>query len=214
MSDQGIWGQKGITDDSSLFRHIVFLVRQMFAERRSSIPVKILKVHGGGVDKAPTVDVQVMVKQMDGVGNASSHSTIYGIPAARNQGGLNAVINDPIVGDTGHLVIADRDISSWKANDGAESNPGSFRRSDLSDGVYHHAVCIPGKPKQYVQFLGDDGILVHDKTGNEVFMNSGKVYVKPANGLILYLGGTGSDGSYAFVETVSGPSINVKARTG
>lgn len=147
------FGQLGIYDVESLFHQIQFLIKQALAEHRTTVPVKILAVHGGGVGKAPTVDVQVMLKQMDMTGVASSHSTVYGIPVARNQGGVNVVINDPVVGDTGHLVVMDRDITSWKNNGGDESNPGSFRRHDLADGVYHHAVCNDKHlPKQYLHF--------------------------------------------------------------
>jgi phage gp45-like len=51
---------------------------------------------------------------------------------------------------------------------------------------------------------GANGIAIDAKTGN--------VYVKPAPGNTLYLGGTGSDGSYSPVVTVAGPSSNVQAK--
>lgn len=158
-------GQQGAFDHASLFHIVNFLVQQALSEVRTAVPVKIVAVHGGGVGAAPTVDVQPLVKQMDGEGNASSHGTIYGIPCARNQGGGNAVINDPKAGDIGHLVVSDRDISSVKSNDGAESNPGSMRRHDLADGVYHAACMNAGTPDQYVQFT-DTGVRIVDKNGN------------------------------------------------
>ena len=183
MSDSsGVYGQMGIFDDNSLFHQLQFLIKQALADHRTSVPVKVLAVHGGGVGKPPTVDVQVMIKQMDGIGKSSSHSTVYGIPVARNQGGANVVINDPIVGDTGHLVVADRDISSWKANDGAESNPGSMRRHDLADGVYHAAVAMPVTPKQYDHFIDGQGIDRVDVNGNTIRMNSQGVVI---NGVII-----------------------------
>lgn len=42
---------------------------------------------------------------------------------------------------------------------------------------------------------------------------SGNVQVKPGGGMV-FLGGTGSDGTYDFVVTLSGPSTNVKAKIG
>ncbi len=45
-----------------------------------------------------------------------------------------------------------------------------------------------------------------------VISDKGDIYLKPANDKIVYLGGNGHDGSYDFVLTNSGPSINVKAR--
>ena len=172
MSNDVQFGQMGLFDDNSLYHQIQFLIKQALADHRTTVPVKILKVHGGGVGKPPTVDVQVMIKQMDGIGKSSSHDTVYGIPVARNQGGANVVINDPIVGDTGHLIVADRDIQTWKNNDGAESNPGSFRRHDLADGVYHHAVAMPVTPKQYIFFEDGKGITIKDCNGNKVVFDS------------------------------------------
>ena len=184
--DSGVYGQMGLFDDNSLYHQIHFMIRQALAEHRTSVPVKILKVHGGGVGKPPTVDVQVMIKQMDGVGQSSSHSTVYGIPVVRNQGGANVVINDPLVGDTGHLIVSDRDISSFKNNDGAESNPGSMRRHDLADGVYHPAHSMPVTPKQYVHFKDGVGIDIYDCNGNKIELTSAGVKI---NGTLIDLHG-------------------------
>ena len=108
-ANNGFFGQAGGYDEGPEFH-----VRQHAAHIRTNLPVKIIAVHGGGVGNAPTVDVQVMVKQSDGVGNTSSHSTIYGIPVSRIQGGKNGIINDPVVGDLYHMAVHDRDISSLK----------------------------------------------------------------------------------------------------
>nr|WP_250135685.1 hypothetical protein [Escherichia coli] len=43
------------------------------------------------------------------------HEVIYNIPVWRLQGGGNAVIMPPHVGDIGFLAICDRDISAVKA---------------------------------------------------------------------------------------------------
>jgi phage gp45-like len=51
---------------------------------------------------------------------------------------------------------------------------------------------------------GSDGLAVHAKEG--------KVYVKPADGKNVYLGGDGEDGNYAKVMTESGPAANVYAK--
>lgn len=176
MSEVGNYGQQTPTDSNSQFANIAFLIQQMLGHVRTSVPVKVLAVHGGGVGPAPTVDVQVMVKQMDGSGNASSHSTIFNIPVARNQGGANAIINDPKVGDIGHMVVSDRDISSVQANNGAESNPGSFRRHDLADGVYHSAMLNPANPSQYIIFTAT-GVSIVDMNGNMIVMGPGKITV-------------------------------------
>jgi hypothetical protein len=181
MSDDGQFGQQGYFDTGSLSQMIQFLIDQRLGHARTNVPVKVVAVHGGGVAAPPTVDVQVMVKQSDGVGNTISHATIYGIPAARNQGGLNAVINDPIVGDVGQMSVHDRDTSSLRANAGAESNPGSQRRHDLADGVYERGMLNPTAPNQYVHFTSG-GIEIHDKNGNSIVMGSNGVTI---NGVLI-----------------------------
>ena len=93
---------------------------------------------------------------------------------SRNQGGLNAIINDSVVGDIGFMSIADRDISAIKANDGAQSNPGSKRRHNLADGVYQRGMFNPTNPDQYV-FFREDGITIKDKNGNAFEMNTGGI---------------------------------------
>lgn len=173
---EGFFGQRGITDSTDLYNAIKFLVQQELRETRTSVPVKIIAVHGGGVGAAPTVDVQPMVNQIDGQGNQTPHGIIYGLPCTRNQGGGNAVINDPLVGDVGHVVISDRDISALQSNEGAQSNPGSYRHHNLADGVYHGAMLNPADPTQAVQFT-ETGIKIFDKNGNIIEMKAGSIAI-------------------------------------
>jgi phage gp45-like len=77
-----------------------------------------------------------------------------------------------------------------------------YREKDLPTGT---AVLFDDKGN-VVFVKGTNGIAIHAKQG--------KVYVKPADGEFVFLGGDGSDGVYALVSTVSGPAINVKAKIG
>lgn len=164
------FGQGGLSDDTSELNRLRFLIRQELAHVRTGVPVKVIAVHGGGVGAAPTVDLQPMVNQTDGVGNKTDHGIIYGVPATRSQGGGSAVINDPKVGDIGYMQVADRDISALKANEGSQSNPGSFRRHDMADGVYVGAMLNPANPNQYVQFT-DTGVRVVGVGGGVMEIN-------------------------------------------
>lgn len=170
------FGQQGTFDDSSEYNARDFHIRQRIGEVRTAIPVKIIAVHGGGVGAAPTVDVQPLVNQIDGQGNQTPHGIIYGLPCTRNQGGGNAIINDPLVGDVGHIVVSDRDTSSLRSNEGEQSNPGSFRTYDLADGVYHGAMLNPANPDQYVQFT-ETGMKLADKNGNIIEMKAGSIAI-------------------------------------
>ncbi len=171
---ESFFGQAGTFNGSGDYNAEEFHIRQVLGQTRTTIPVKVVAVHGGGVGPAPTIDVQPLVNQTDGQGNQTPHGVIYGIPASRNQGGGNAVINDPRVGDVGFLSVADRDISALKANEGKQSNPGSFRRFDLADGIYTAAFLNPANPDQFMHFR-DDGVTLADKNGNVIEMNSGGI---------------------------------------
>ncbi|PPQ42172.1 phage baseplate assembly protein domain-containing protein [Rhodopseudomonas palustris] len=60
-----------------------------------------------------------------------------------------------------------------------------------------------------------DGIHLTAKKGQvELRSTDDKVWVKPGDGKKVYLGGDGTDGTYAAVMTEEGASINVMARVG
>lgn len=187
MADQSSndfgYGQQDPNDSTSDFNMTSFLVRQMISRLDTMKVVKVMAVTpgqgDGDVKKAGTVDVQPLVSQIDGNGNATPHGTVYGIPWTRDQGGKNAIVIDPEVGDIGYVVVSDRDISSVKESQQVGPAP-TRRQYNLSDGVY-----IGGglnvAPEQYLQFT-EDGIRLVDKTGNSIVMKSDGITLKPAAG--------------------------------
>lgn len=147
---------------SSEFNAISFLVQSLMSGMATATLVQVKGVtNAGGVAPAGFVDIQPMVHQVDAIGTAVPHGTIYRCPYQRIQGGANAVIIDPEVGDIGVAVFADRDISSATANK-SPSNPGSGRRFDFADGLYLGGF-LNAAPTQYVQFSAA-GIKVHSPT--------------------------------------------------
>jgi hypothetical protein len=132
----GTLGQADATSGASDYNSISFVISQLIAGIATSALVQVKAVTLNADPNAPgTVDVQPMVNQVDGAGNATPHGVIYGIPFFQLQGGSSAVIIDPAVDDIGIAVFASRDISSVKANR-AVSNPGSSRTYDWADGLY------------------------------------------------------------------------------
>lgn len=158
-------GYKGAADQysgSSDFNSMSFLVNQILAGRNSATLVQIKSVtNDGGLSPVGFVDVQPMVNQLDGNGNAIPHGVVHNLIYFRIQGGTDAVIIDPKVGDIGMAVFADRDISAVKASK-AVANPGSMRRADMADGAYFGGF-LNGTPVQYIQFAAG-GITVHSPT--------------------------------------------------
>lgn len=156
--------------------------------------VKVISVtNDGGVAPSGLVDLMPLVAQVDGAGNAVPHGVIHGCPYQRVQGGANAVILDPQVGDIGVAAFARRDISSVLANKG-QANPGSFRRFDPSDAVYLYSI-INAAPTQYVEF-SSAGITITSPTA--VIVNAPTITLNGAQ-TVMVRGGQS--------VTLSSPSI-------
>lgn len=137
--------------DGVEYAALAFLVNSILARVNTSTLVQVVKVtNNGGVSPVGFVDVQPLVNQIDGAGNSMPHGVVHNLPYFRVQGGTNAVIMDPQVGDIGMAVFGDRDLSSVQST-GAQANPGSGRRFDMSDGLYVGGF-LNGTPVQYVQF--------------------------------------------------------------
>lgn len=155
MSEQGLKGLQKPESGATEYNALAFLIRQMMSTMRTCTMVKVVKVtNTGGMSAVGFVDVQPLVNQQDGFGNAVPHGVLYGLPYSRLQGGANAVILDPVVGDVGIAVFADRDISVVK-NTKKQASPGSARQFSMADGMYLGGA-LNGVPTNYVQFSGND----------------------------------------------------------
>lgn len=182
------YGQQDPFSATSDFAVIAFVARQLMNRLDIMKLVKVTKVTGGGatLGAAGTVDVELLVNQIDSAGNAVASGTVYGLPYFRLQGGKNAVIMEPKVDDIGFVICADRDISAVKSSK-KKSTPGSFRKFSVSDGVYIGGI-LNGTPEQAVIF-GDDFIKVVDKTGNVVEMKSTGIELTPSGVLPVKVNG-------------------------
>lgn len=175
-SNSGFAGQQSLTDDTSDFNKMSFLIKQILGRISTVTLVRVMGVtNAGGIEPVGFVDVQPIVNLLDGAGNATPHATIYNIPYFRLQGGVNAVILDPVVGDIGLAVICDRDISSAKALR-SEANPGSRRRFDLADGVYLGGV-LNVTPTCYVAFTGGGITMSPDSGTTSIVLTPGMIKV-------------------------------------
>lgn len=158
MSDAGYPGVQQLPSATSERNAFDFMARMLMGQMGTATLVRVEACsNDGGVTPVGTVDVLPLVNQINGAGDATPHGTIYGLPYQRVQGGTNAIIIDPQVGDIGLAVFASRDISSVKVNK-APSNPGSRRQFDMADGLYLGGM-LNGTPEQYVRFY-DGGVEV------------------------------------------------------
>lgn len=147
----GYQGQAKPEDGIGDFNPQVFLIRQLLKECNTTTLVKVVKcTNAGELAAVGFVDIQPLVNLIDGAGIAKTDAVIYNCVYFRLQGGANAVILDPQVGDIGICCFASEDISNVKGTK-AQANPASFRRFSMSDGIYLGGV-LNGVPNQYIEF--------------------------------------------------------------
>lgn len=161
-NQSGNKGAQNPNTTTSDYNAQTFLIAQMLARVSTCKLVKIVAVtNAGGLAAVGFVDVLPLVNQLDGENKTVEHTTVYDIPYFRLQGGTNAVIIDPQIGDIGVCVFADRDISKVKATK-KQADPGSKRSFNMADGLYIGGV-LNGVPVQFVRF-STDGIEVVSPT--------------------------------------------------
>lgn len=187
-----------------------FAFRAAMAKVRTSMPVKVVAVHGGGLAPVGRVDVQPLVQQTDSAGNVMSLPVLYGLPYLRWQGGASAVVLDPAVNDIGLVCFADRDVSAV-VSAAQLSPPGSNRRFSLADGFYIGAT-LNEAPTQYLQFDPSNGVTLNSPTAIKAQIgtdaNAARL-VMNGSGLVLSFGGhsiTINSGGIAISGAVTGDS--------
>lgn len=159
------------TPGGNLLNVVTYICQQIIAGKTHSQLVKVMSISGGGLSGTQMVAVQPMVNQVDGLGNQTPHGTIYNIPVMRPQSGAMAIVMDAQVGDIGHMICCDRDVSSVKAT-GQISGPGSSRQHDWSDGMFvggYTSLAQGPPPTTYVQIDPTNGITI--ATPNNLVMN-------------------------------------------
>lgn len=144
------------TSGASDIQALRFLILQRLLNVQTISVVRVVAVNPGGVGPVGTVDVLPLVGQVDGSGTVIPHVTIFKRPYVRLQGGVNAVILDPVVGDLGVCLFCSRDISAVITSK-APSPPSSKRLFDYADGLYLGGV-LNATPQNYVQFASDGTI--------------------------------------------------------
>lgn len=164
MAEQ-FYGQTDPSTGQGEWNRMRFLMQQQMLGLNTSMPVEVLSVQASGVAPVGFVSVRILVSQVTGNEMAYDHGEIPNVPYFRLQGGVNAVIIDPDVGDIGMACFCSRDISAVK-NARKAAPPGSRRAYDCSDALYVGGF-LNKAPTQYIQFT-EGGILVHSANGVHV----------------------------------------------
>jgi len=198
--NQAYTGNQPLSAGASDFGQLDFVIRSIMGRTATTTLVQVVAVYNDGeVAPVGTLDVQPLVAQLDGEGKPTPHGTIHNVPYFRVQGGTNAVIIDPKVGDIGLAVFASHDISGVKANK-APSNPPTRRRYSMADALYIGGV-LNGAPANYIRFT-----------------STGDIELKPAatvtiDGDLVVTGDVDADGTITAVVDVVGDGKSLKSHT-
>lgn len=160
MADTATPLQQATSADTDFLAQHFFVLSRLLKMQTATL-VRVVAVYPPSGSLVGKVDVLPLVNQVDGAGNTVPHVTLYGRPYSRVQGGSNAVICDPAVGDIGVMVFGSRDLSSVIAS-GNPSPPASGRYFDRADGLYLYSLA-KGAPTQYIEFT-DSGINIVSPT--------------------------------------------------
>lgn len=178
------------TDTNSPESVMEFAIQQTLGLLDTVKPCQVQAVTPGSGGAAGTVDVQLLISQVDGAGNATPQGIVHGIPYFRLHAGVWEIQADPAVGDFGIIVCSDRDISALKtatASGGSPMvNPGSNRRMNASDGFFIGGF-LNKLPKATLSLKSDGTIAVTDAKGN-VIQTAAGIALTPANGILMVNG--------------------------
>ena len=166
----------GLTD----FNQLSFMIRTMIGEVNTCLPVVVKEVMTGN-GSVGYVKAKPLVNNMDAQGNAVDVPIIPSLPYFRLQGGKVAIITDPIVGDIGIAVFAQKDTSNVVAGTSEPVQAGTFRKFSMSDGWYIGGF-LNQNPETFLQ-LNQNGTAV--LTANSGVTINGNVTV---NGTITSTG--------------------------
>jgi hypothetical protein len=187
MTDSG-YGQQTPLDGTSQAAAVAFIARQLISRLNTMKLVQVSAVHGGGVgNPPPTVDVQLLVSQIDGGGNSVPQGIVYGLQTLRLQSGNNAIVLDPQVNDIGYVICADRDSSAAIRAKGM-ATPGSGRMYDIADGIYIGAI-LGAAPTCYIYLASNGYVTIHDVAGNVLQTSSSGITITPASGQKVTIAG-------------------------
>ena len=134
MSDP-VKGSRKLSSSNSPVNAISFLVERMMAGGlNTSTLVRVDEVDSADPSNLRVV-VTPLVPQIDGAGDILSPQPIYDVPYSRVQGGVAALIIDPVPGDIGIALFTQRDITTVKQTR-ESGQPGSLRTFDQADALY------------------------------------------------------------------------------
>ena len=193
------------------YNNIVFAIKQAINKIQTALPVRVNSVtNNGGLSPVGFVNVTPLINQIDGNNNSTPHTIIHNIPYLRIQGGTNAIIIDPEVGQDGICLFCSRDISKYIASRQA-SPPGSFRKYSFSDGIFIGGISNT-MPVQVLQFQASGITLL---SPNQITITAPNIIIN-ANSSCSINGNVSINGSLTVTDdvTAQGTSLHTHVHSG
>jgi hypothetical protein len=160
MADKNtVHGVQNINTASSDYNALSFIIQQAIRQQvNTAIVVKVVGVSAGYVDVLP------LVTQIDGFGEAVQPTTLYKLPYMRYHGGICAVKLDPVIGDIGLAVFAQKDCSSVGVGTTEPQKPASFRENTMGNGFYIGGF-LNQEPSCYVELKQSGEVIINAPAG-------------------------------------------------
>lgn len=193
MSDKENRGLRDPFTLASQYNQLEFIIERKIREMiNTSALVRVDGCTSAGPD-APvgTVSATPLVCQTDAQGNALPMASIPRMPHARVQGGIAALIIDPVPGDMGVACFCKSDSSTVGPGTAEPQRPGSFRAFDQADGMLVATVGNKA-PEVWIEIKQDKTVIIHApegctiETDKDVTVKAGQsVIISAARGITL-----------------------------
>ena len=165
MADNPKRGTQDIYSGANPYNALNFVIEKATNKIATAIPVKVMAVNAGGSEAATGyVDVLPLVAFIGGDGNSIEPVTLYHLPYSRVQGGIAALVIDPVIGDIGLAVFAHSDSSTVTQGTAEPQQPGSKRHHSMSDGFYIGGF-LNQAPSCYLELMQDNTAVLNATGG-------------------------------------------------
>ena len=163
MNNDVVKGLNNPNTGTSEYNRLSFIIQQAIRQQvNTCVIVKVTKVDGLYVDVLP------LVTQVDGYGEAVQPTNLYHLPFFRYQAGNVAVKVDPVPGDIGLAVFAQKDCSNVVVGTTEPQQPASFRENTMANGFYvggflnqEPKTIIELKQNGTVEITASNNVIVH-----------------------------------------------------
>lgn len=180
----------------------LFTIQRLLRDIHTCELVRVLSVNPVS-DRVGFVEIQPLLLDVDTSNVVIEQAPIFNAPYFRYQGGISAVVLDPVAGDIGIAIFSERDITNIKQTltNGA---PATARTYSMADALYIGGV-LNGAPTQFVKFLPDGGGIEIESPANISISTPGDVHFTAAT--VIF------DANVVFNGTISSTTAGAGANT-